>query len=102
MNCFKYYFEHYSFIQNKEKSEMVKMQEFWNCDYSINVDLFDLDDPVWRRLFSIDLSKHPDLQQKVIDKKREIEQIQEELLHLLYMRNIVPKDVIVYCIFPFV
>jgi hypothetical protein len=39
------------------------------------VDKIDLDDPVWRRLFILDLSKYPELQSKVIAKKQEIEKI---------------------------
>lgn len=91
--CFKYCFERWN-----------DPQEFWNNSfYSLKlVDKIDLDEPLWRRLFKLDLSKYTKLQQKVEEKKREITQIQEECLYTLYTRNIVPKDVVIYCIFPFV
>ncbi len=59
----------------------------------------DLDDPVWRRLFTLDLSKYPELQSKVNAKKQEIEKMKEASQKVL--QNTLPMDIIKYCIQPF-
>jgi hypothetical protein len=51
---------------------------------------------VWRRLFNLDLSKYPELESKVEDKKKEIEEMKEASKGVL--KNILPMDVIKYCI----
>jgi len=91
--CFTYLF-----------SQHPNPQEFWNIPFNLTkiIDRIDLDDPIWRRCFNIDLSVHHELQAKVNVKKREIAQIQQECLDILYTLDKVPKDVVIYCIFPFV
>jgi len=63
------------------------------------IDKIDLDDPVWRRLFNLDLNKYPELECKVEDKKQEIEKMKEASKKVL--QNILPVDIIKYCIHPF-
>jgi predicted patatin/cPLA2 family phospholipase len=58
------------------------------------IDKIDFDDPVWRKLFSLDLSKNPTIQEKVENKKKEIEKIQEEIKTVL--KDILPNDIIQY------
>jgi hypothetical protein len=87
LECFKYSFERWN-----------DHQEFWNIEYNLTkiIDEINLDDPVWRRLFTIDLSKHPNLQEKVESKKKEIEKLKEASKEVL--ESILPMDVIKYCI----
>jgi hypothetical protein len=56
----------------------------------------DLDDPVWRRLFTIDLSKHPELKVKVENKKKEIEDMKQ--VSKASLENKLPLDVIKFCL----
>lgn len=58
----------------------------------------DLDDQLWRRLFTIDLSKYPELQDKVNSKRKEIEELKHVTKDVL--ENILPSDIIIYCIYP--
>jgi hypothetical protein len=62
------------------------------------VDKIDLDDPVWRRLFELDLSKHPELRNKVKNKKNEIEELKIIIKEVLEI--ILPMDIIQYCLHP--
>jgi hypothetical protein len=106
IECFKYYFEHYcTYRSNKTESESSeeiersKMQEFWNEEYALNVDAFDLDDPTWRKLFTISLRKYPKLQEKVNMKKKQIEELKGASIKCL--GNYLPLDIIQYCIHPY-
>jgi hypothetical protein len=87
LDCFKYCFQ-----------EWDDPQEFWNLDFALTKIIYkiDLDDKVWRRLFDLDLSKYSDLQVKVNDKKKEIEEMKEESKKILETR--LPLDIIKYCI----
>jgi hypothetical protein len=88
--CFKYCFEMWN-----------EPQDFLKYDYHLSkiIDKIDLDDPLWRRLFSVDLSKHPRLQSKVNAKKQEIEKMKEASKDAL--QNKLPLDVIKYCLQPY-
>ena len=90
LECFKYCFEVWD-----------DQQKFWNHEYDLSkiMDKIDLDDPVWRRLFTIDLSKYPQLQSKVNAKKQEIEEMKEASKDAL--QNTLPMDVIKYCLQPY-
>jgi hypothetical protein len=91
LECFKYCFE----INNDP-------QHFWkNINYELYaiIDKIDLDDPVWRRLFTLDLCTYPQLQSKVNAKKQEIEEIKAASKDAL--QNTLPMDVIKYCLQPF-
>ena len=57
----------------------------------------DLDDPVWRKLFSLDLSKYPSLKDRVEKKQEELRKIKDALLSVLI--DILPSDIIKYCIY---
>ena len=76
-------------------------QEFWKHEYSLVkiIDKIDLDDPMWRKLFALDLSKHPKIQSKVNAKKQEIEEMKEASKDAL--QNTLPMDVIKYCLQPY-
>jgi len=91
LECFKYCFEKWD-----------DPQDFWNITFNLTkiIDKIDFDDPVWRKLFSLDLSKNPTIQEKVENKKKEIEKIQEEIKNVL--KDILPNDIIQYCIHPFI
>jgi len=88
--CFKYCFEEWN-----------NPQEFWNHDYNLTQIIYkiNLDDPVWRKLFTLDLSKNPQLQNKVNAKKQEIETLKAASKDAL--QNTLPMDVIKYCLQPF-
>ena len=92
LNCFTYLFEN-----------APNPQEFWDnsLDLTHIIDKIDLDDRVWRKLFHINLSKHPQLAQKVNDKKIDISRRKEESIKWLYPDNLC-KDVIQYCLYPFI
>jgi hypothetical protein len=87
LDCFKYCFQ-----------EWDDPQKFWNLDFNLTkiFDRIDLDDNVWRRLFDLDLSKYPELQVKVNEKKKEIEEMKEASKKVLETR--LPLDIIKYCI----
>ncbi len=92
LEIFKYCFVHYK-----------DPQKFWNCqNFSGNFDAIDLDDPVWRKLFDLDLYHYPLLAQRVKQKKLEIEQISQKLLEVFQDDNKLPNDVIKYCILPLI
>ena len=86
LDCFKYCFQKWN-----------DPQEFWNIDFNLTkiIDKIDLDDRVWRRLFDLDLNKYPELQVKVNEKKKEIEEMKEESKKILETR--LPLDIIKYC-----
>ena len=90
LECFKYCFEEWN-----------NPQEFWNHDYNLTQIIYkiDLDHPVWRRLFNLDLSNNYALKEYVEDKKKEIEEIKEASKDAL--QNRLPMDVIKYCLQPF-
>ena len=91
IECFKYCFERWNVPQI-----------FWYNNYDLTkiIDQIDLNDPVWRKLFYIDLTKYPELQNKVEKKKKEIEPIKSASKEVL--QNILPLDIIQYCIHPFI
>ncbi len=91
LECFKYCFEKWN-----------SAQDFWNINFDLSkiIDKIDLNDPVWRRLFTLDLSEHPELQTKVKDKKIEIEEMKE--LTKEGLEDILPLDIIQYCIHPLI
>jgi hypothetical protein len=74
---------------------------YYSTKYNLTkiIDQIDLDDPEWRRLFSFDLSKNPDLEIKVEQKKQEIERMKIDSKEIL--QNILSLDIIKYCIYPF-
>lgn len=76
-------------------------QTFWNTDFYCSdlVDKIDLDDKVWRQLFTLDLQKHPVLQEKVEMTKKEIQETKQ--IVELSLSNKLPTDVITYCIHPY-
>lgn len=98
LDCFKYCFEVWC-----------NPQAFWDYDYqnlTKIIDQIDLDDPVWRRLFNLDLNKFPELQSKVVAKKEENEKIQKILTDELVDNvkgpiGLLPTDVINDYIFPY-
>jgi hypothetical protein len=65
-------------------------------DLSKIINNIDLDDPIWRRLFTLDLNKYPELETKVEFKKKEIKNMKEISEQIL--KNTLPIDVIKYCI----
>lgn len=108
IDCFKYYFEHYCTNNtndvdvDKEKVkvyERKRIQEFWNEEYVINEELFDLDDPVWRKLFNFNLRNYTKLQEKIDIKKKQIEDCKVSSMKLL--KTYIPIDVIQYCLYPY-
>ena len=60
----------------------------------------DIDDPVWRRCFPLDLSSQPAFQQIIHNKKQDIYNRQEECRNALL--NKVETDVIRYCIYGYI
>ena len=76
-------------------------QDFWKYEYDLVkiIDKINLDYPVWRRLFSIDLSKNPQLKRKVESKKKEIEDMKQVSKEAL--QNKLALDIIKYCIQPY-
>jgi hypothetical protein len=76
------------------------LQEFWNTEYNLSniIDKIDLDDKVWRKLFTLDLSKNPDLQNKVETKKQKIQDLKSSSNEVL--QTILPVDIIHHCIHP--
>ncbi len=89
LECFKYCFEMWT-----------NPQLFWDNSYNLTkiIDQIDLDKIEWRKLFHIDLSKHPDLQSKVENKKKEIEELKSGSKEAL--QDTLPLDIIQYCIYP--
>ena len=87
---FKYFFQNWN-----------NPQEIWNLDFYLHkvIDKIDLDDKVWRKLFNLDLSKYPDLQIKIENKKKEIEDMKKITIEEL--NNILPLDIIKYCIYSY-
>jgi imidazoleglycerol phosphate dehydratase HisB len=67
-----------------------------NFGISISIDI---DDPVWRRLFTIDLSKHPELKVKVENKKKEIEDMKQ--VSKASLENKLPLDIIKFILQPY-
>jgi hypothetical protein len=90
VKCFKYCFEMWN-----------DPQEFWKYEYDLVkiIDKIDLDDPVWRRLFSLDLKKYPQLESKVESKKKELEEIKQASKEALL--NILPTDIIKFILQPY-
>ncbi len=75
-------------------------------NFTILIEQIDLDDPVWRRLFLLNLSNQPELQTRVEAKKEEIKNLQklltEELVdNVIGPIGILPLDVITSCVFPY-
>ena len=87
--CFKYCFQMWNSIQ-----------DFWKINFDITkiIDKIDMDDLVWRRLFELDLSKYPELKNKVKNKMNEIEELKIIIKEVL--ESIFPLDIIQYCIHP--
>ena len=100
LECFKYCFEKWGNSQEVLDLEFYELQDATKDyleDYLNNI-IIDLDDPVWRSLLNdkIVLSKYPELQQKVNNKKEELQKIKEESMKVLI--NHLPKDIIKYCL----
>jgi hypothetical protein len=76
---------------------LTKHETFFITKYTLNK--IDLDDPVWRQLFALDLSDYPTLEAKVNNKKQEIQQMKENSEKNL--KHILPLDIIKYDIQPF-
>jgi hypothetical protein len=67
------------------------------CNFTSNqVKKLDLDKPVWRRLFALNLQWHPVLEQLVDNKKAQIQSVCE--LSKLVLLPHITKDVIQYCL----
>ncbi len=83
MVCFKYCF-------NIWKSS----QDFWNINYTSTdiVNLIDLDDAEWNKLLylPLDLSNNPNLQTKI-----------QRKICFEVLIDILPKDIIIHCIYPY-
>jgi hypothetical protein len=60
----------------------------------------DIDDPIWRRCFPLDLSSQPAFQQMIDNKKHDIHKRQEECRNTLIDK--VETDVIRYCIYGYI
>jgi hypothetical protein len=92
IECFKYCFERWD----------ENYQTFWNIRYDLDkiIDKIDLDDQVWKKLFNIDLRMNYDLQTKVEKKIKEIEEMKKVSKEVL--EDILPLDIIEYCIYPFI
>jgi hypothetical protein len=90
LECFKYCFERWN-----------EPQEFWNFNFDLSkiINKIDIDDPVWRRLFTIDLSKHPELKVKVENKKKEIEDMKQ--VSKASLENKLPLDIIKFILQPY-
>ncbi len=90
LDCFKYCFERWN-----------DPQTFWNNTYELDkiIEQIDLDEKIWRTLFTLDLSKCSLLKDKVESKKREIEEKKKICKEVL--EDILPLDIIKYCIYPF-
>ncbi len=75
-------------------------QEFWNCkfDLSLIIDQIDLDDHIWRQLLNLDLTRYPELESKVENKKIEIQEMKNKLLNL----SSIPKDIIKYYVYEYI
>jgi hypothetical protein len=90
INCFKYVIECYNVQQILNKVSPMH-EEF--------VDKIDLDDPVFRKFFDTDLSKHECLQQKVVQKIHEIKEYKKVLKNTLTM---LPSDLIEHVVFLYI
>ena len=88
IKCFTYCFE---VCENK--------QEFWCLDYDCMTNKISLDDPVWRKLFSLDLRACPKLHKRVEAKKVRLF-LMVKLTQLL-LQNYISNDVIQFCVNPF-
>lgn len=91
LECFKYCFQY-----------CTNPQIFWNINFELEniIEKIDLDDPIWRKLFTINLNKYPTLETKVNKKKKEINDLQNELSNCL--KYFLCNDIILYCIDPFI
>ena len=104
--CFKYLFELMYKINDNVLYSLTTPFDIINdsCKYSECplikefISFIDLDDLVWRRLFTIDLSKYPELEDKVNTKRKEIEELKHVTKDVL--ESILPSDIITYCIYP--
>ena len=106
--CFKYLVE--LMYQNKNQNANHQFDTPFNividesCKYSESplieyfMPFIDLNDKVWRRLFTLNLQNYPDLEEKVNNKKKEIETLKSITKEVL--QYILPSDIIVYCIHP--
>jgi hypothetical protein len=101
--CLKYCFQMY-----KNKKRFIGVLKYpipYNSqdknveDLRKQIDKIDLDDPIWRELFNINLNEHPYLKERVDSKKQLIQQIKNSTLNIL--ETILPLDIIQYCIHPF-
>jgi len=90
LECFKYCFQVWD-----------DQQIFWNHEHDLSkiMDKIDLDDPLWRKLFNLNLGVNPQLQSKVNAKKQEILEMKEASKDAL--QNTLPLDIIKYCLQPF-
>jgi hypothetical protein len=95
-------------INSIEKFQWVALhhpepQAMWNSEHRFNesdLDSFNLDDPPIRNLlFSVNLAKVPELQQRVQYKKDHIAKSQEACRTVVACR--IPKDIVEYCLIPF-
>ncbi len=85
--AFKYFFENARDVQ-----------DFWNTKYNLTkiIHLFDLDDPLWRQLFNVNLDVNPEIKTMVNAKKNELEQM--KLIAVNSLKNIIHTDVVTHCV----
>jgi len=94
LDCFKYCFQMWN-----------SPQEFWSYRFDLTniIKKINLDDPLWRMLFHLDLPDYPDLAIKVKNKQIEIVEAREQCMDNLYNKtDKLCKDVIQYCVYPFI
>ena len=91
--CFNYCFQH-----------IFQPQTFWNIQFEsrLIVDRINFDEPLWRNfLYSdINLSKHKGLRSKRNKKRKEIEDTKAKCKQTL--ENVLPMDIIQYCIYNYI
>lgn len=91
LDCFKYIVEDCS-----------KLQILFTVKYDLSkvINDIDLKDKVWSKLLTVDLSKNPDLEEKVNARIKEIEELKNASKEVL--RSILPLDIIQHCIHPMI
>ncbi len=88
--CFKYCFERW-----------FDPQVFWKSNHDLVkiIDKIDLDDPVWRKLLNLNLRIHPLIQNKVQEKKHQLQQMKHVSAGAL--NCVLPDDLVKHCIWEY-
>jgi len=108
LECLRYCFQHANdpqlfFDELKVDGALwITMQSNSNPEIRFNTrqEEIDLDDCVWRRCIDLDLSRYPIFFDRVKEKKQEIEERKQICKKAL--ENVCCKDIINYCILPYI